>query len=371
MSASSPSGPRRGHDVKLPARGRTRNTTSAKHNRFARPLHGFTLVELLVVIAIIGVLVALLLPAVQAAREAARRSQCTNNTKQVALAVQNFAAAHGALPMGYGLLPEDGYGTGVAEMPGQPQYAEWPWSTRILPYLEQNAITAKIDWKWNPGNAQNFPDVIRQVVSAKIPGFHCPSDDTAKINFAESGNCYPNNLFPDGFGRISYAGNFGNAEGTNPDNSRLEAKFENVRPGARRIHGVFGYNHGDKFSQITDGTSNTLLTSELIIGGVCTIRGAFTYDEGPVFMQFYRPNDTTPDVVRWCDPQDATSSALAPCIAPGLPLNMILHTSRSMHPGMVIASTCDGASHVVNDDIDPDVWRALGTPRGEETASLP
>jgi len=338
-----------------------------------RPRTGFTLVELLVVIAIIGVLIALLLPAVQAAREAARRTQCINNTKQVALAVHNYAAAHGALPMGYGLLPEGGYGRGVAEgEAGQTHYAEWPWSSRILAYLEQNAISTKIDWKWNPGNAQNFPDVIRTVVSARIPAFHCPSDETAKTSFAEAGNCYPNDLFPDGFGRISYAGNFGNAEGTNPNNSRLEAPAdEGARPGTRRIHGVFGYNHGDKFSQITDGTSNTLLTSELIIGGVCTIRGTLTYDEGPVFMQFYRPNDSTPDIVRWCDSQDKIPGYPAPCVDPGLPLNMVLHTSRSMHPGIVVASTCDGATHVINDNIELDVWRALGTPRGEETASIP
>lgn len=330
---------------------------------------GFTLVELLVVIAIIGVLVALLLPAVQAAREAARRTQCTNNTKQVALAVHNYASAHGELPMGYGILPEGGYGTGIPETPGKP-YAEWPWSSRILAYLEQNAISTQIDWKWNPGNAQNHPALLRSLVSAKIPGFHCPSDDTANVNFAEAGNCYPDNMFPLGFGRISYAGNFGNAEGTNPVNSRLEAS-EDGRPGARRLPGVFGYNHGDKFSQITDGTSNTLLTSELIIGGVCTIRGNFTYDEGPVFMQFYRPNDSTPDVVRWCDPQDKLPGAAAPCVDPGLTLNMVLHTSRSMHPSVVVTSTCDGSTHVINDDIDLAVWRALGTPRGDETVSIP
>jgi prepilin-type N-terminal cleavage/methylation domain-containing protein len=331
----------------------------------------FTLVELLVVIAIIGVLIALLLPAVQAAREAARRSQCTNNTKQVALAVHNYATAHGALPMGYGLLPEGGYGTGVAETPGQKQYAEWPWATRILAYLEQNAITTRIDWKWNPGNAQNFPDVIRTVVSAKIASFHCPSDDTAKTNWADAGACYSNSLFPAGFGRISYAGNFGYGEGVNPASGQLEARFEGIRPGARRIHGVFGYNHGDKFSEITDGTSNTLLTSELIIGGICTIRGNQCYDEGPVFMEFYRPNDPTPDLVRWCDPQDKLPEAIAPCLDSVTTLNMVLHTSRSMHPGIVVASTCDGSTHVINDDVDLEVWRALGSPRGEETVSIP
>lgn len=343
-----------------PTRGTKRRSNAAR---------AFTLVELLVVIAIIGVLVALLLPAIQAAREAARRSQCTNNTKQVALAVHNYESTHKELPVGYGLLPEGGYGTGVGESGGQKQYAEWTWVNRILAYLEQNSISTQIDWKWNPGNAQNHPDVIRSLVSAKIAGFRCPSDESALTNWAEAGNCYSNALFPDGFGRISYAGNFGNAEGVNPVNSRLEAPLDG-RPGTRRVLGVFGYNHGDKLGQITDGTSNTLLTSELIMGGVCTIRGNFSYDEGPVFMQFYRPNDTAPDEVRWCDPQDKLPGAIAPCIEPGLPLNMVLHTSRSMHPSIVVASMCDGSTHIINDSIELEVWRALGSPRGEESVAI-
>jgi type II secretory pathway pseudopilin PulG len=326
------------------------------------------LVELLVVIAIIGVLVALLLPAVQAAREAARRSQCVNNTKQVALAAQNYHTANGSLPIGYGLLPDGGYGTGVAQN-GQPQYAEWPWIARLLPYIEQTVVANMIDWKWNPGNAQQFPPQIRTVVSAKIPTLVCPSDDSAKTNFAEGGAC--NGQIPEGFGRTCYAGNFGNAEGVNAANSQLEASTEG-RTGSRRVPGVFGYNSGDKFSQITDGTSNTLLTSEIIIGGICTIRGNFCYDEGPVFMQFYAPNDSTPDIVRWCDSEDQIPGAAAPCVAPqGLPLNMVLHTSRSTHPGGVVVSFCDGSGRFVSDSVEVNVWRALGTPRGEEVVAMP
>jgi hypothetical protein len=134
---------------------------------------------------------------------------------------------------------------------------------------------------------------------------------------------------------------------------------------------VFTYNHGDKFSQITDGTSNTLLTAELVVGGVCSIRGAVAYDEGPVFQQYYLPNDTTPDVVRWCDDADKAPGAMAPCIASATMLNMVLHTARSSHVGGVVAGRCDGSANLIADSIDLFVWRALGTPRGDETVSLP
>src|SRR6187551_1469261 len=98
---------------------------------------GFTLVELLVVIAIIGVLVALLLPAVQAAREAARRTQCVNNSKQIALGCQNYASAHGALPMGYGPMDPNGYGLSASG-------AEWSWAARLFGVLEQATISGAI-----------------------------------------------------------------------------------------------------------------------------------------------------------------------------------------------------------------------------------
>jgi prepilin-type N-terminal cleavage/methylation domain-containing protein len=335
--------------------------------RARRPVAGgFTLVELLVVIAIIGVLVALLLPAVQAAREAARRTQCTNNTKQVALALQNYASAKGELPPGYGPMAKDGYGTGGGG-------AEWSWAARLFGYMEQATLSGAIDWNWNPGVVANASPTIKEVRTAKIPGFLCPSDDGAQTNWNEGNACYPGDM--EGYGRISYAGNFGNCKDTDPPTapssaSQLEAPREGVR--FPRVDGVFSYNHGDKFSQITDGTSNTLLTAEIITGGVCTIRGVIAYDEGPVFMQFYLPNDTTPDINRQCDPQDKLPDAKAPCTGTtGLQLNMILHTARSFHAGGVVTSRCDGSSAIINDNIDLLVWRALGTPRGDEVVQLP
>ena len=325
----------------------------------AKPFHGFTLVELLVVIAIIGILIGLLLPAVQAAREAARRSQCTNNSKQIALALHLYHDSYNALPPGYGILPTGGYGTGVGDN-GQRDYAEWSWAARLFGFLEQTAIYGQIDWTWNPGLASEPTPTIREIITAKLPAFYCPSDDSVRMNWNEDLSCFGGMATKEGFGRMSYAGNFGRGQ--------MEAP---LAPQGRRYHGVFKYNSGDGFSAITDGTSNTLLTLELIPGGVCAVRGSFAYDEGPVAMQDYPPNDKTPDLVRWCDKTDRqpdSPMSVAPCIDSVTQLNMVRHTSRSKHPGGVVVSMCDASVSFRTNEIQLDVWQAMGTPgNGEAT----
>ena len=330
-----------------------------------RTIRAFTLVELLVVIAIIGVLVALLLPAIQAAREAARRAQCMNNSRQIGLALLNYEAANGSLPPGYGPLPEDGYGKGFASganssLPSQP-YAEWSWAARLFGYLEQATVSGAIDWNWNPGEVYNAPATIKEVVTAKIPTFHCPTDDTVGINFNEGLVCYSGGALSEGYGRMSYAGNFGLGKLEGP-------KVESSNDGDpdTGAYGVFGYNHGDSFKQIADGASNTLLVSEIIPGGPCSIRGVFAYDEGPVFMQDYVPNNSVPDLVRWCDDDDKVAGSSAPCNASVTKLNMVLHASRSRHSGGVVTCFCDGSGRFIADNIELTVWQAYGTPRGEE-----
>ncbi|MBN2295533.1 MAG: DUF1559 domain-containing protein [Pirellulales bacterium] len=313
--------------------------------------NGFTLVELLVVIAIIGILIALLLPAVQAAREAARRAQCTSNVKQVGIGLHLYHDTHNQFPPGYGYYYKNSNGSLAL--------AEWPWIMRLYDYIEQDAVVDEITWDWNPGMSHHgVPRGNMQAMVARIDIFQCPSDPSVVTRFNEGGTC----SYLGGFGkaRASYAGNFGIGQ--------MEA--------SGRTAGIFGNCHGDSMRDITDGTSSTLLTSELIVGGKCSIRGDTSYDEGPVYMHDYTPNDPTPDLVRWCDPSDGQPGTASPCVYDsstlgggilGNKLNMVLHTSRSMHPGGVNSGMCDGSVRFISADIDLATWRALGTPKGGET----
>ncbi|MFI4876580.1 MAG: DUF1559 domain-containing protein [Blastopirellula sp. JB062] len=129
---------------------------------------GFTLVELLVVIAIIGVLIALLLPAVQQAREAARRMTCSNNFKQMALAVHMYNDSFSQFPPGY-----DKY--------------EWTWMARLLPYIEQSAGADAIQWNKNAAGSPLAAYI--PVLTAQYASMQCPSDPTVTVNWSEGNAC--------------------------------------------------------------------------------------------------------------------------------------------------------------------------------------
>jgi prepilin-type N-terminal cleavage/methylation domain-containing protein/prepilin-type processing-associated H-X9-DG protein len=328
--------------------------------RLQKNSRGFTLVELLVVIAIIGILVALLLPAIQSAREAARRSRCANNLRQIGLSCLQYHNVYNVLPPGYGLLPGNGYGTGVGDT-GQKPYSEWPWIPRIFYYIEQIQYGKKVNWGWNPGVAgAGYPPYQMEIVTTKYSVLQCSSDPSSDINWNQANICWGNQYTPQGHSRSSYAGNFGWGQ---MEAGQLDKDVPNVR-----VQGVFRYNKSLSLSKISDGTSKTLLTAEMIPGGVCTIRGCIAYDEGPLFMVNYSPNDRTPDLVRWCDPSD-TNLGRAPCNYAVSQLNMVLHTARSMHLGGLNAGFCDGSVHFFNDHVALQVWQALGTPNGKESVS--
>jgi prepilin-type N-terminal cleavage/methylation domain-containing protein/prepilin-type processing-associated H-X9-DG protein len=145
-------------------------SATRKSGALCRKPSGFTLVELLVVIAIIAVLVGLLLPAVQAAREAARRTQCQNNLKQIGLALQNFEAAQGMFPPGYISQPAN-----PAMGPVDPGFDDagpgWAWLAIVLPYVEQRGLYDLVNMRlkcWDPASAA--------AVQTQVPLFRCPSD---------------------------------------------------------------------------------------------------------------------------------------------------------------------------------------------------
>jgi prepilin-type N-terminal cleavage/methylation domain-containing protein len=263
-----------------------------------RERKGFTLVELLVVIAIIGILVALLLPAVQAAREAARRMQCSNRLKQMGLAAHNFHDVYNRMPPGYvGHLTEDrsaiNYSTGYND----PNYWANPWlgcNAYLLPYMEQQTMADMIMVEFNPLKFRNDPQFPNappaergwwtdgrtwNVALTRMPMLTCPSTNPYKaLNFYYSflTTTNQNILYPGGFGPNSNlglsnytgcAGGFGTVPGS----------------GWNRYRGVFGNRTTYDFADIRDGTSNTLLFGE---GGLCKKWYRDTVDD-----QFIATND--------------------------------------------------------------------------------
>ncbi len=189
---------------------------------------GFTLVELLVVIAIIGILIALLLPAVQAAREAARRSQCTDNLKQLGLALQNYHDVNRSFPT------MSVFGGGG---PGLQQAYHHTWLTAILPFVEQQALyerTNKMTWAWG-----------QPIMGTILPVLKCPSDAD-----------YPNDT--SGTWGLAIT-DYGASEGYHWWSSAYNVLGDNV---AREYSGVFSQTQWNRMADIPDGTSNVVVVSE-------------------------------------------------------------------------------------------------------------
>lgn len=196
--------------------------------------NAFTLVELLVVIAIIGILVGLLLPAVQAAREAARRIQCTNNVRQLGLATHNYESVYNRVPSGW-------VSNGISGEPG------WGWSAALLPFMEGNNLASRIDWRIVIEDA-----VHKDVRETVVATFSCPTDpfenvfeigaeSPVELHSVDDGT----KLFP--VSKSNYIGMFGTFE---------------LEDSPYRGDGMFYGNSKTKFRDVTDGLSNTLMVGE-------------------------------------------------------------------------------------------------------------
>lgn len=327
--------------------------------------HGFTLIELLVVIAIIAILIALLLPAVQQAREAARRTQCKNNLKQIGLAIHNYTDVYNYLPPSACINPT---------LTATGNNGSWGIHGRILPYLEQGNIYSKVDLSiaW---------DFQQSISGLKIPGYACPSDPKSDVSRDAGG------------GRaILYPTNYGFSFGTwfvwNPVTGQ-------GGDGATHPNSKFS------FAAFTDGTSNTLLAGEVkawtpyrrnggppattipstvaeaqtvvASGAEFKDTGHTEWPDGRVhhegFTTTLPPNSNVPctngsvtydcDFNSWQEGKNGVNG----------PPSYAIITSRSFHTGVVQVTLVDGSARAISNNIDLGVWRSLGTRNGGEVVS--
>jgi len=344
-----------------------RRSSQPLRNRYLRS--GFTLVELLVVIAIIGILVALLLPAVQSAREAARRMQCSNQLKQMALGLHNYHTANSTLPAG-GYCPRAGSGCTDISLCHT-------WFESLLPFIEQQALYDQIDFDV-PTNAEPNASLLTGLI---IPGVNCPSDtgsqlvDHSRLNPAGAcGGCdYATG--PDGTSSVgaTYSPSGGplNMNGCTippwPDKRNCQSanggSRDNGAPGMFAA-GPIAYT----FNDCKDGTTNTFLIGETIP----------TWTQFMLYFNSHLSAASTniPPNYFKTNPQNCENPA--PCYTEGNPPSnpgrgCIPDRSgfNSLHPGGLLMAMSDGSVHFVSETIDYETWVFLGDRRDGEVALLP
>jgi prepilin-type N-terminal cleavage/methylation domain-containing protein len=381
-------------------------------NRRAR--QGFTLIELLVVITIIGVLVGLLLPAVNSAREAARRTQCINNMRQLGLGLQGFLNARNTFPNSVTWGEPAAAGTAVAlqyeannltaapiqQNPAGLTYDIGPlysWVIDILPYIDNQAIyndynRNKVYYSTAASSTltNNFT-----IASNDIPTLICPNDDTG---IQDQGDL--SYVCNSGFNRWWWSKNGWNGTTKQTDTSAL-VDFDDVNakrtgvmwPGSLKGDKPWDYRTG--IASITDGASTTLLLTENYLAGASTNSiysgGAGSHTNWacghPNFVAFTASDDVcTKGGTTKC----STAGDLGPVAngakfidGPGWarantkasleginngktePIEGAHPFANSQHPGIVIVSMCDGSTRIIQEQIDGTVWAKLITPAGQ------
>jgi len=290
----------------------------------------FTLIELLVVIAIIAVLIALLLPAVQQAREAARRSQCKNNLKQLGLAHQNYHDTYGMFAPG---------GTGDRDY--APRVS---WQVRVLPFLDQSALYQQIDMTGQTANAVEglLPDG-RHVREAIVTAFICPSD--------------PNNQPRGGYAQCNYAGSMGSQSAPSTSSScspfevyKLKTLAYGKSASRSAISGMISRNGASiRMADVTDGTSNTIQVGETLPACLDALRGSWPFSQSTCnseTMTLTPINDFTTCELLGAN-RRITNSACTSHDQWNFSLGF-----RSMHVGGANFLLVDGSVHFLSENID-------------------
>ncbi|MDR3109606.1 MAG: DUF1559 domain-containing protein [Planctomycetaceae bacterium] len=357
-----------------------------------RPFFGFTLVELLVVIAIIGILIALLLPAVQAAREAARRMQCMNNLKQFGIALHNHHASYDRFP-----------GIGATENAAVTTNNMYSVQARLLPFTESTSLHDMIDYEQpvaaatgGMGSPLAFRYHLHDVVQSRIPIMSCPSSTE-------------NGLIASGFKRftdvdnttfedcLTAPGNYVLCNGN--DIFRIGATMEFDGKKTLKTNGLFHYGSNYSIAAVTDGTSNTIAMSESCNGDGQT-RPAMTLDEVRDNKIYKSTIATNLDLsATYADPQ-ALAAANTGSYTQGsnrctswvfgapycsvfsafLPPNSTIpscnwmnygyYAASSNHSGGVNILRVDGSTTFVSETINYKTWKAMATISGGETESM-
>jgi len=339
---------------------------------------GFTLVELLVVIAIIGILVALLIPAVQAVRASARRTHCSNNMHQIAIAMHHYADANRRLPVNQ-------VGPGLEDGNGGYESGYYSWLVPILPFIEENSVFTSLHTSMNNGDGNGFqisadhPNA--KAVSKRIAAFLCPSDDTDTDNtFMGSANPAPGSYVGNA-GWPSYATGF---DGERPSPGQFNGVVPLVNPSVE----VRWHQHRIRLESIRDGTSNTAMISERLIQKGTSVGLIRNGDPRLQSQHILSRRETLSEIDQQLQNSHAhvyESAFIGRSWSSGFPLaaptymhvktpnTLIGHysasdvtgdfviTPSSNHAAGVNIAMADGSVHFVPNSIDVFVWRATGS----------
>ena len=351
-----------------------------RHN-LPKTRHAFTLVELLVVIAIIGILIALLLPAIQAAREAARRSTCTNNLKQLGLACLQHNDTYGCFPSGgWGWRwIGDPEGAGGKTQPGS-------WGFSILPFMEGDSIFEI--GRGLSGTART--DAMAKRMATPVSTFICPSRRSVSVFPDPHG---PGTTNPYKTGDVqdwSYGGDscrsdyvacaggneIGAYKGASPTTFNMGSWSgfnwsvpESAVSNLANANGVSYYRSEIRPKDISDGTSSTMLLGEKHLDTRYYTTGEDWGDNETVYAGW--DNDTyrftDPGVTGGCGPyQDSAGSTTGT----NEDYKYRINAFGSPHVSGMNAVYCDGSVHVIDFDIDPTIFRGIGTRNGSEVIPL-